>query len=371
MKKSVVGVLLLAGVMGIQSCRKEGCTDPSAENYNKDAKKDDGSCTYSYAIPTTYAFTNSSNVSTVDYSGQTDRLNQLRELMEYAESGEGAVIDAQVLKNMFRNQNNPFTFSSTRQLKDKCFAMDTSLIISYFDSIAANSQHFAQTASNGQAGVLTSGTSTYLVSANGIEYAEMIEKAIMGAVFEYQALNVYFGSEKMNVDNSTPASGNPYTTMEHHFDEAFGYFGVPVDFPTTPATDFWGKYCNSQNATLSSNAMMMNSFLKGRAAIVAKEYTDRDAAIETIRKGWEKIAAYQAMTYLTLAESNFGTDQGKFLHLMTEAYGFIFTLRYAPTETRVMSQSAITSLLDQFGTNFWNLTLSDVQSIKATLDANY
>ncbi len=376
MKKAVFTLgLSLAISSAFISCRKEGCTDPSADNYSESAKKDDGSCTYSYPIPTSYSFTNSSGVSTVDYSGQNDRLNQFRELMTYAESAEAATISAQILKDMFSNTNGNgngnFSFTSTRQLKDKCFALDTALIISYFDSIANHSQFYSQTASNGQAGLLTSGTSTYLFSANGIEYAEMIEKAIMGGVLEYQALNVYFGTDKMNADNSVAVSGYPYTAMEHYWDEAFGYFAVPTDFPSTAASDFWGKYCNSQNATLNSNSIMMNNFIKGRAAIVAKEYTDRNTAISTIRKTWEKIAAYQAMTYLTLAESNFGTDQGKFLHLMTEAYGFIFTLRYAPSETRVMSQTQVTDLLNQFGTNFWNLTLTDVQNIKATLDLNY
>src|SRR5690606_31443696 len=115
--------------------------------------------------------------------------------------------------------------------------------------------------------------------------------------------------------------------MEHHWDEAFGYFGVPTDFPTTAATRFWGKYCNSQNANLGSNAVMMNNFLKGRAAISNGVYADRDAAIQEIRLMWENISAHQAMKYIDNAVGYFGTDDAKFMHAVSEAYGFIWNLR--------------------------------------------
>ena len=240
--------------------------------------------------------------------------------------------------------------------------------------MALASVSFASTASNGQAGTLTTGASTYLFSANGVEYAQLIEKVIMGAVFEYQALNVYFGDAKMNVDNTTavdPANGLYYTTMQHHWDEAFGYFGVPVDFPTTPATDFWGKYCNSQNAALSSNAVMMDNFLKGRAAIDHLNTSDRDEAIANIREMWEKIAAYQAMAYLDQAIANFGTDNAKFLHVTSEAYAFIYCLRYAPVETRNMTTQEVADVIAAFGDNFWELSIQDLNAIKASIDAKY
>ncbi|AEA44755.1 DUF4856 domain-containing protein [Fluviicola taffensis] len=359
------------------SCKKSGCTDPNASNYNSKAKKDNGSCTYeaTYSIPTSYTFTNASGQSTVDYSGQTDRINQLIELVTYAELGESQAISAQVLNDMFANTNGNgnghFSFNSTRNLKDKCFSLDTATITNQFQAIQTASNFYLNIASNGQAGTLSSGTSTYLFAANGFQYSELIEKSIMGAVFQYQALNIYLGSANMNADNTTPVSGQTYTTMEHYWDEAFGYFSAPINFPTSSAVAFWGKYCNSQNAAINSNQVMMSNFLKGRAAISNKVIADRDVAIIEIKNMWEKIAAYQAMHYLTQAAGYYGTDQAKYLHVLSEAYGFIYTLRFAPVETRKLSTTEVDNLLAQFNGNLWSLNVTDINNIKATLDSNY
>lgn len=377
MKNFLYFLTLTALLTPLTSCKKSGCTDPTASNYSSKAKKDDGSCTYdfTYTIPTTYAFTNASGQSTVNYAGQTDRINQLIEMLQYADLGTTQVISAQVLKDMFANTNGnangSFSFTSSRNLRDKCFTIDTATIIAHLQDIAVASNSYMNTAANGQAGTLTSGTSTYLFDANGFDKAELIEKSIMGAVFKYQALNVYLGPSKMNVDNTTPVSGEAYTNMEHHWDECFGYFSVPVNFPTAPSLAFWGKYCNSQNAALNSNQVMMGSFLKGRAAISNNVMADRDAAIVAIREMWEKIAAYQAMHYLTQAAGYYGTDQAKYLHVLSEAYGFIYSLRFAPVETRKMSITEVDNLLADFNGNLWSLSLNDVNAIKAAIDANY
>lgn len=39
-------VTIIVGSFILASCKKEGCTDPTAENYDSNAKKDNGSCTY-------------------------------------------------------------------------------------------------------------------------------------------------------------------------------------------------------------------------------------------------------------------------------------------------------------------------------------
>ncbi|TNE52999.1 MAG: DUF4856 domain-containing protein [Bacteroidetes bacterium] len=374
-------IILLAGALTMVSCKREGCTDPTATNYDKKAKKDDGNCQYEqsagYTIPSSYVFKDASGNLTVDHQGQTDRLNQLREMIEMMEQGSGQLVSSVALKDMFANVNGDgngnFSFASTKQLKDKCFELDQQFFEDMMDSLAVSSASFASQAASGQAGVLQNGTSTYLFSSNGIQYSEVIEKGLMGAIFMNQALNTYFSADKMNVDNTLavdPAAGKHYTAMEHHWDEAFGYFGVSTDFPDSVPGDFWGKYCNSVNPILGSNQLMISQFLKGRAAISGKVYTDRDAAISKIRMMWEKIAAQVAMKYLDEAYSNFANPAAR-LHELSEAYGFIMCLKYAPLETRVMSASEVSNLLDEFGSNFWDLSLSQIQQIKTALDAKY
>lgn len=370
--------MLITGLT-ITSCKK-GCIDPAAINYDEKAKKDDNSCVYdeSYTIPTTYSFTDASGNSTVSYSGQTQRLDQLSEMVVLMKTGTSSVLDAQVLKDMFSNENGDgngnFSFTSTKQLENKCFTLDVVMFQTWMDEIAAASIDNASVASDGQAGTLSSGTSTYLFDGNGREHVQLIEKGLMGAVFLNQALNEYFGDVKMNVDNSVAvdaSAGKYYTTMEHHFDEAFGYFGVGTDFPAVVPDRFWGKYCNNQDALINCNSDMMSNFLKGRAAITGNELTDRDEAIAAIRNEWEAISAYQAMAYIDGAISNFGTDDAKFLHELSEAYAFAWNLRYAPVETRKMTPTEHTALMDQFPTNFWSITLTDLNNIKSTIDAKF
>lgn len=381
MNKNIIAISLISFV-AFASCKKEGCTDTSATNYNEKAKKDDGSCLFNeepaYTIPSTYSFTDASGNSTVSFNGQTERLNQLQEIVTLIKTGRTSVLNAQDLQDMYANVggngNGNFSFTSTKQLKDKSFSLDVTMIESLLNDAATASISNGMTASDGQAGVLTSGTSSYLFDENGHDVAEMFEKSVMGAVFMYQALNVYFGDTKMNVDNTTAVNagaGEYYTAMEHHWDEAFGYFGVEINFPTVPATRFWGEYCNNQNATLNSNADMMNNFLKGRAAIGANVISDRDAAIAAIRTEWEQISAYQAIAYLNSAIGYFGNDDAKFLHALSEAYGFAWNLRYAPDTTRKMSVSEHSALMSLFGTNFWSITVTDLNTIKSTIQAKY
>jgi len=65
----------------------------------------------------------------------------------------------------------------------------------------------------------------------GYMYNQLISKYLMGAVFYNQAVDNYL-DEKLEADkkpNNKPyKKGKHYTGKEHVWDEAFGYFGIPV-----------------------------------------------------------------------------------------------------------------------------------------------
>ena len=365
-------VLTVAATLLI-ACKKEGCTDATATNYSSKAKKDDGSCKFAG-----YTFKDANGNSTVSYEGQTERITQLEQLVAKMKSGTDGVVAEQTLLDMFANTggngSGNFSFTSTKQLQDKCFADDVPVFKNWIAELATASNDFAITASSGQAGILTSGTKKYLFNANGYEPVQIVEKGLMGAVFMYQATSGYFGSSKMNVDNTSAVdatNGKYYTTMEHHFDEAFGYFGVPTNFPTDVPSDFWGKYCNKRDAELNSNSIMMNNFLKGRTAIVNNNMTARNAAIQEIRLMWETISARQAVAYLNSALGQLGAEQTKAMHSLSEAYGFALNLRYAPLETRRMSQTEHAILMAKFPSNMWTITIDDINDIIAAIEIKF
>jgi hypothetical protein len=321
-----------------------------------------------YTVPTTYNFEN------VSYAGQTDRLNMLGEMTTYMKTANtsGVVLDAQVLRNMFENKNSPFSFTSTRQLKDKCFLADVATFEGYFDAIAAASQ--SQVAgSRGVAGVVVSndGSKRYLLDGQGMEYTQLIEKGLMGAVAYYQATAVYLSDARIGedqVDNTTVTPGEG-TEMEHHWDEAFGYFGVPKDFPTNvTGIRFYGKYCSDRNSLLGSNKALMDAFLKGRAAISASDHATKIEQVKLVRDNWERVIAGTAIHYLNEAKSDFADDALR-NHTLSEAIAFVKALRYNPT--RRITDAQIQSVLDSIGDNLYDVSLANLDAARATLSTAY
>ena len=382
MKTNIALILVTWSILMITSCKKDKSN--TIEDTIISNEK-------TYSIPTTYDFNNNQGNSTVDFSGQSQRMEMLTEMITYMKSANtiGVQIDAVILKNMFANNsytwNDPNSLglnSTTKQLKDKCAEGDIGIINlfeSYMDSIAFLSS-LNDTGFPGKSGIylndgLSSGKGPYLMNSKGIQYAEWIEKGMMGAVFYNQITSVYLGDSKMNVDNTTPVdsiNGKYYTTMEHHWDEAFGYFTYAVNFPSLGIDKFFGKYSNAVNLHLESNAKIMNAFLKGRAAISNKDIPTRNAQITILRNEIEKVIAASAIHYINDALSDISRATNR-NHFLSEATGFIDALRYGynSIEGISLSSSEINSLLQLIGSDFNNVAIQNLQSVKNTLSQKF
>lgn len=322
-----------------------------------------------YNIPVTYSFNN------VNYSGQTTRIAMLDEISAYMATGNtsGTVLDAQKLKDMYANTNNQFTDgalnTSGKQLKNKTFSLDQSLFEAYMDTIA---QHSASTVAgtNGTAGVVvstTDPTKKYLQGPNGIEYAQIIKKGLSGAVFYYQAMETYLANLSSD-DNITVVTGEG-TAMEHHFDEAFGYLGVPIDFPSNlTGLKYWGDYCNKMNSQMGTNTTIMNACLGARAAISNSDYTTRDAKVAIIRTQWEKIVAAAVIYELNRAKANI-TDDAIRNHYVSEAIGFIMALKY--NSQKLITNAQITQSLNYIGYNIYNVSITNIDNVRNLISSIY
>lgn len=329
-----------------------------------------------YTVPTAYDFEN------VNYSGQTTRIAMLEELGNYAKSANtvnATALDAALMKDMFANNNDPFSNAdlntADKQLKSKTVSSEHAIFEEVMDSLAVASASTSNTSpSNGVAGIVQNndGTKSYLVNANGMELAQIVEKGLMGACFYYQATAVYLGSGKMDVDNETVVEGEG-TEMEHHWDEAFGYLGVPTDFPlNTNGVIFWGKYTNGRNSTLGNASTLMNAFLAGRAAISANDLETRDLKITEVRRQWELVCAATAVHYLNSGNDAFSSDAAVKHHALSEAYAFIYSLKWGGDAT--ISTADIDVILTTLAgstnpleANLHNTTTTDIANAKAAL----
>lgn len=331
-------------------------------------KEDENDDNNDYDVPSTYTFTDEDGNSTVSYSGQEDRLGMVAEIKAYASTGnDGAVLNAEKIKNMYRNENSAFDDpalnASSKQIRNKVFSAVQNKFDEFADEIATASQSTAP-ATDSTAGVLSNGTKQYLFDENGYEIAQLIEKGLMGALMYYQATSVYLADGKMDVDNSTaedPSAEKYYTEMEHHWDEAFGYFGVPVDFPQTVPSLFWGKYSNGRDNLLGTNEAIMNAFLKGRAAISNDDLTTRDQMISEIRAEWENVVAGTAIHYVNGGLADFSDDVLR-NHQLSEAYAFIWSLQF--NEEASVSTQQVQDWLNLLGDNLYEVSQANLNTLR-------
>ncbi len=341
--------------------------------------------------PDTYEFTRNGE-STVAYPGQNDRLDMVEEMKAYiATAHEGDTISEQALNDMFENTNGNgggyFSFTSDRDLKSKTFApdLDNNLFEGIFADAAAASENGSNgiRAQNGVAGLIEREDSgnDILVDAKGREFTQLVEKGLMGAVFYNQIFNVYLTDDRIgpDVENSETEEGANYTSKEHHFDEAFGYFNAPADFESdwpesrNDELRFWSKYSNGSDAQLGFNDIIMDAFILGRTAIVNDNQDKLGDQVDVLYKNLELLSAATAVHYINSTLGHLNSDNtGEAFHALSEAWAFVNALKYSPN--RKITNNQINQILNtDFGENgnFWEVKPQGLNNAKATLVETY
>ena len=367
-------LLFIVGLFFVfTSCKKKGCTDPLATNYNSEAKKDDGKCEYApapnYVVPSTYTFTDASGNNTVSYGGQTARMDMLSEMTTYlktANDGGGGLtpstLNSTTLLEMYDNSyigwGDTALVNNGKQLKSKT-ALEDAGIQSQFETWMTAAAA-ASPSTNG----------TYLQDSTGHEWTQLIEKGLMGACFASQLTANYLAG--IASDDNTAAvntgAGKYYTEMEHHWDEAYGYFTDATDYPTSGTDRFWGKYANNTlEPNISSATNIATAFRTGRAAISAGYPDDAIAQAAIIENEVLKMVAGMAIHYLNETKSKVasGQPQTKVNHYMSEAYAFIFGIQFV--NNTPISSNDINIILADIDTDFVGFTQS-VVSINSVID---
>jgi hypothetical protein len=296
-------------------------------------------------------------------------MDMLSEMVTYLKSANGsnatpATLDAATLLSMYDNSYTGWSDASLvnngKQLKSKT-ALNDAGVQGIFEG-------WMTAAAAGSPGDTSA---SYLQASSGLEWTQMIEKGLMGACFANQLTSNYLAGLESddNIDVVDAAAGKYYTVMEHHWDEAYGYFTDAVDYPTNGTDRFWGKYANKSylEDNLGSATDISTAFRTGRAALSVGNTTDALAQRDIIIAEVKLMQAGMAIHYLNDVKSKIGTaSQDAINHSMSEALAFIMGIQFI-TDTPDMSSADVNALVNQIEPAVAGFTMS-VNSINSVID---
>ncbi|MGJ8744507.1 DUF4856 domain-containing protein [Polaribacter sp.] len=349
--------------------------------------------------PATYSFERNGS-STVDFNGQTTRIKMGGEFTSALTTTTETVA---TLNAKFAHSEGDADFSdadlnaSSKSLRSKTAAStdfyaanttDANAIKNQFDTwIAAQvNDVFPNWNTNAAAGVAgqiqqAGGGSVRYVNEKGIEYNQLIAKSLIGGLMVDQILNNYLstavldaGTLKADNDADVLLSGENYTSMEHKWDEAFGYlYGNEDDIasPTYEADKFLNEYVGKvqENTNFSSiGSEIYNAFKLGRAAISEKDYTTRDEQITILKEKISIVIAVRGIHYLQSGKAQLAIDKASAFHALSEGLGFVYSLQFTRKPNSIepyLSKTEVEGLMTklQAGNGFWDLTDATIDEV--------
>ncbi len=347
--------------------------------------------TDSTAVPSAYVFESrfQAGTSSVAYEGQVVRNLLIQDLKTFIDNlgkpGAVPITSAHLLKYYEHNDADNMAILTTagptpllqtqynkistgKKLSDKISAdavfgtgkNANQFIREWFDIIAANSQDPSKL-----------GTALVYIDDAGRNLSQMINKLLSGSVIYYQGTGVYL-QELLAQDNTVakPKTGgtDPFTAMEHSWDEAFGYFGAARDYARYTDAKLAGgaadyvfdsngdgkidlaseyNYTFARNAGKRDNGLTgidltketFDAFLRGRTSIANKGTTEAITAQRAIvLSNWEKNIGATVVHYINqvkadmavLTSGSTATNSSALSNHWSEMKGFAMGLQYNP-----------------------------------------
>ncbi len=281
--------------------------------------------------------------------------------------GRTRVLSADTVRYLWNNTNQAYTAELAGTIPYPATALnalnyslsskvaDAAVFKALADSMVVVSQFNKQPAAKGVPGKLGS----RLFNSQGLEINQLIAKGLMGGLV---LSNVTAILDKIPTDNNTTVVAGQGTAMEHNWDLAFGYIGIPMDYDT--AFNYGtqpvkadrplalGGYFAERGKNIQAGGRLFEAFRTGRAAISARDYATRDAAIVTIKEYLEKTLAAAAYYYVTSPQTQTALD-AKF-HSLSEGAGFVAALKYRPANSK-LTAAHYQTLVAILNTSFYTL----------------
>lgn len=358
--------------------------------------------TDNFEVPATYTFERGGN-STVSFDGQTTRLNMVEKILASFNDVQNATVES--LSNKYSNTNDPFAEpalnTSGKSVKSKVAASkeyfsansaESAAIKNDFESYISTQvtevfPRWNELAAPGVAGQIPDGQSVRYVNSKGFEMNQLFAKGLIGALVTDQMLNNYLspsvldeGDNVLKNTNKVVQEGKNYTTMEHKWDEAYGYlYGHPSIPEANPNSalgsngdqllfKYVGRVENDPDFAGIADEIY-EAFKTGRAAIVAGNYEVRNEQIAIIRENVSKIIGIRAVYYLQAGKKALAADKkGTAFHALSEGFGFIYSLRFTHDPLLGgpnLGKTEINVMLDQLmdGNGLWDVTAQELDAM--------
>ena len=350
-------------------------------------------------VPETYYFERN-GMSSVSYSGQTTRLNQSDELYNALNDNLFTLSD---LNKMFQGENGSSAGFSDEKLNgtSKIIGSKTSastlrgnaltkaqfvqLLTDYTEKIIPNWASDASTGNAGQYG-------NYHFTENGHEIDQLFFKGLIGAFCLDQIINNYIHPDqldsgtKVEDNNNEILSGDKnYTDMEHKWDEGFGYLygqvnDVTLNFGLPASGESSGNLLMKYFIKADENyhpgiaEKVYQAFKSGRAAIVAKNYTEREAQAKIIKQELSKVIGQYAVHYLESAYTKIssGSDRRESFHGLSEGYGFVLSLQFTNNgeDEPYFNKDEVDTFLEQLN-NFYTIEPSVILNMHDEIKSRF